>query len=68
MSSNSSKAGGGIGCFTVIGIVFVILKVLAVEPVAHWSWLWVLCPFWAPIAFALVVGVAFGFVMYILSR
>ena len=49
MSSSSSKSGG-IGCLTVIGIVLVVLKFLAVEPVARWSWLWVLCPFWAPIA------------------
>ena len=42
----SSAESGCIDCFDVIGIVFIILKLLAVEPVAHWSWLWVLCPFW----------------------
>lgn len=51
---NSSKSGG-IGCLTVVGIVFVLLKVLAVEPVAHWSWLWVLCPFWGPIALIVIL-------------
>ena len=51
--SNSSQAGG-MGCLTVIGIVLVVLKFLSVEPVAHWSWLWVLCPFWGP--FALIVA------------
>lgn len=49
MSSSSSKSGG-VGCLTVIGIVLIVLKVLAIEPVAHWSWLWVLSPFWGPIA------------------
>lgn len=53
---NSSKSGG-IGCLTVVGIVFVLLKVLAVEPVAHWSWLWVLCPFWGPIALIVILCV-----------
>lgn len=50
-----SKSSGGIGCLTVIGIVFIVLKVLAVEPVAHWSWLWVLCPFWVPIALVVII-------------
>lgn len=48
---------GGIGCLTVVGIVFLVLKILDIEPVAHWSWLWVLCPFWIPLALGLTVGV-----------
>lgn len=36
----------GIGCFTVVGIVFIVLKLLEIQPVASWSWLWVLSPFW----------------------
>ena len=43
------------GCFDVIGIVFIILKLLAVEPVARWSWLWVLCPFWGPLALVVIL-------------
>lgn len=61
--SNSSKSGG-MGCLTVIGIVLVVLKFLSVEPVTHWSWLWVLCPFWAPIAlivaFAIIAAIIGG--------
>lgn len=45
----------GLGCMTVIGIVFVVLKLLAVPPVATWSWWWVLAPFWIPWAIALAV-------------
>ena len=37
------------------GIVFIILKLLAVEPVARWSWLWVLCPFWGPWALVVIL-------------
>ena len=62
MSESSSKSGG-IGCLTVIGIVFVLLKILAVEPVASWSWLWVLCPFWAPIAIAIAIVIIFAFIV-----
>ena len=61
--SNSSKSEG-MGCLTVIGIVLVVLKFLSVEPVAHWSWLWVLCPFWAPIALI----VAFAVIAAIIGR
>ena len=45
----------GVDCFDVVGIVFIILKLLAVEPVAHWSWLWVLCPFWGPWALVVIL-------------
>lgn len=37
----------GVGVSTVIGIVFVILKLVGV---IGWSWLWVLAPFWIPLA------------------
>lgn len=54
---NNQSRSGGIGCLTVVGIIFLVLKLLAVEPVAHWPWLWVLCPFWIPIAICILFGV-----------
>ena len=45
----------GLGCLTVVGIIFVVLKLLAVPPVAAWSWWWVLAPFWIPWAIMLAV-------------
>lgn len=59
---NKQTGTGGIGCLTVVGIVFFVLKLLAIEPVAHWSWVWVLCPFWIP--FALVLLIAIGFLVF----
>ena len=53
--STKSTTSKGLGCLTVIGIVFVVLKLLAVQPVASWSWLWVLCPFWIGIAIDVVL-------------
>lgn len=47
---SSSAKSGGLGCLAVIGVVLVVLKLLAVPPVASWSWIWVLCPFWIGIA------------------
>jgi len=53
-----SKSNGsrGIGFLGLLGIVFVVLKLL--EEI-NWSWLWVTCPFWiipAIIITAFVVG------------
>lgn len=56
--SRSAKSKG-LGCFTVVGIVFIVLKLLEIQPVASWSWLWVLCPFW--------IGLALDFVLVILG-
>lgn len=54
---------------TVVGIVFLVLKLLAIEPVAHWSWVWVLCPFWIPFALGLLVAIGFfAFAFIIGSR
>ena len=53
--STKSTASKGLGCLTVIGIVFVIFKLLSIQPVASWSWLWVLCPFWIGIAIDIIL-------------
>ena len=70
--STKSTTSKGLGYLTVIGIVFVILKLLSIQPVASWSWLWVLCPFWIGIAIEVVlllIVVPLLFVIYkILSR
>ena len=42
--NNGSR--GGVSICTVVGIVFIILKLVGV---ITWSWIWVLCPFWIPI-------------------
>ena len=59
MEKETTKSRG-IGCLTVIGIVFVVLKLLGIQPVAAWSWVWVLAPFWIPIAVAFVLIVIFA--------
>ena len=33
-----------------IGIVLILLKYLEIDPVAAWSWLWVLAPFGLAVA------------------
>jgi small Trp-rich protein len=31
--------------FVILGVILVLLKFLEIDPVARWSWLWVLAPF-----------------------
>lgn len=45
--SKSSSSGSGV--LTILLVIFVTLKLLAVDPVAQWSWWWVLSPFWLPL-------------------
>jgi hypothetical protein len=49
---NSSSSSGGIGLCGVLGIVFVVLKLVGV---IHWSWWYVTMPFWGGFALFLVI-------------
>lgn len=40
----------------LLGVAFIILKLTGV---IAWSWWWVLAPFWAPLAIAILVGAVF---------
>ena len=40
---SSSAPAGGIGLFGVLGIIFIVLKLLGY---ITWSWIWVLAPIW----------------------
>lgn len=42
----------GLGVWDVLGIVFIVLKLLGV---IDWSWWWVLAPIWIPVVLVLVV-------------
>lgn len=52
-----SNGGGGIGLGGVLLVVFIVLKLCEV---IAWSWWWVLCPLWIPIAIWLVLVVIAG--------
>lgn len=54
--SDNSGGSAGIGAITIIGIVFVTLKLL---DVIDWSWWWVSAPFWGQgVLIAVVVAIA----------
>lgn len=50
--ANDVKASGGIGFGGLLTIVFIVLKL---TKVIDWSWWWVTCPLWIPIAIFVVL-------------
>ena len=52
----------GIGFCGLLTIAFIVLKLCKV---IDWSWLWVLAPFWIPLAILLVVLLFIGVVIII---
>lgn len=62
MSDSSNSSSGGIGVFTVVGIVFIILKLVGV---ITWSWWLVTLPFTIPIAIIVAVLAVSGIAILI---
>lgn len=50
MAQNSSN--GGVSLCTLLGLLFLGLKL---GGCINWPWIWVLCPFWIPLAFGIFV-------------
>jgi hypothetical protein len=48
MPEKRDKATIGLG--TLLFIIFSVLKLAEVKPVADWSWLWIFSPLWIPVA------------------
>ena len=60
--NNSTVVTGGIGPVSLLGIVFVVLKLVGV---ISWSWWWVLAPFWVPLLLTiLIIGSIIGIYLY----
>lgn len=55
--TQTQQASGGMGCLTVLGLIFVTLKLTGN---IDWSWWWVLAPWWAPISLVLA-----GLIIYL---
>ena len=52
----------------LLGITFIIFKVLGIGLVAAWSWLWVLAPIWIYMIYNLVVVIIASVAALIISR
>lgn len=51
--SDAAAYSSGANAMSILGIVFVTLKLLGY---IDWSWWWVLAPFWVPSALGLVIA------------
>ena len=52
--SDNKKGSDGVGFLGLLLLAFIVLKLLGF---ITWSWVWVLSPFWIPVAISLVVVV-----------
>jgi hypothetical protein len=60
--STSSSSSSGIGACGLLGVAFVVLKLMGV---INWSWWWVTCPFWIGLAIVIaVIVVALGYFLW----
>lgn len=73
MSKDTGKVvyKSGTSILTVVGVVFIVLKLCGVQPIASWSWWWVTLPIWIQPLFAIAVLALLAVVFitaFILSR
>lgn len=54
MATTQQQASGGIGFFTLLGVILIFLKLTGT---INWSWWWVLAPFYAPALFFIAIFV-----------
>ena len=52
---NTNNSTGGIGVTGLLGVAFVVLKLLGV---IKWPWAWVLLPFWGGLALVILIVAA----------
>lgn len=57
MSDKSTSGGTGIGCFTIMFLIFMTLKLCGV---INWSWWWVTAPLWGS---AIALTAFFGIIL-----
>lgn len=55
----------GLGLFGVMGVVFIILKLVGV---INWSWWLVTLPFWGGFALIISVMIIIGIIMWICNK
>lgn len=52
MSNSSNGASGGVSVLGLLGVAFVVLKLVGI---IDWSWWWVTAPFWGGLAIGAVI-------------
>ena len=61
MSKKSNSNVTGLSFFSILGLIFIVLKLTGV---INWSWWWVLAPLWGSALFALLFML---FILFIFS-
>lgn len=61
MSKKSNSNVSGLSFFSILGLIFIVLKLTGV---INWSWWWVLAPLWGSALFALLFML---FILFIFS-
>lgn len=56
--SEQKQSSSGIGVTGLLGVAFVVLKLMGY---IDWSWWWVTLPFWGGIALVIFLVLIFGF-------
>lgn len=64
MSTNKTASFPILG---ILGLIFITLKLAGIGIVSSWSWLWVLSPFWIPLAIFLTI-VLFVFTLAMFAK
>ena len=62
---NNSASSGGMGFFSTLTLIFIVLQL---TEVIAWSWWWVLVFVWAPLAICAVVLVVGGLLVLVFGR
>lgn len=57
MKNNNASNGSSMGFFSVLQIVFIVLKLCGV---IDWKWVWVLSPMWISLIFYVVVAIIYA--------
>jgi hypothetical protein len=60
---NNKQSSSGIGILMVIQIVFIVLKLLDIAPVATWAWSVVLIPLWIDLGIAAIILIGLGIIV-----
>ncbi|SFO69636.1 hypothetical protein SAMN05428949_6221 [Chitinophaga sp. YR627] len=59
---------GGVKLIFPLTSLIVVLKLCGVSPMAGWSWLWVLSPFWISMALGILMFVGMFVVYYFFDK
>ena len=69
MSSETNKQIPIFGShiLNILFLIFLVLKLAEIGPVANWSWWWVTAPLWAPVAALIAILVIAAIILVLVN-